>query len=268
MWSLGHLPATKQPLNSGEYFTCTEEIEMKTHWEWQIPSWMSQDVSMVTEVLTLPFNPPLSSPPPLSPPLTFVFLSGTEDSSESKEALSSTGFMITLMIYLTETNGVRERDTWREVKEERERGKLDLNSCKNSHFGFEKRGYFNHIALMFQPLAHKRPNFSQFLWVIPLNWRTIGFDWTHALLPPSQNPLHPLSPSCQSLSPQFTPLMQLHRLFPCTTPLPTSLSIQLPRQPVWQIWRWDTWHWFKRETRMRLDMWEEVSGNDCPRRHT
>lgn len=81
--------------------------------------------------------------------------------------------------------------------------------------------------------------------------------------PPSHNPSYPLFPSCQSVSPQFTPLMELSDYidFSCTNPqslLPPGLSTRFPRQPVWQIGRWDTWHQFKRETRIRLDMWFSV----------
>ena len=144
--------------------------------------------------------------------------------------------------------------------------KQTLRSCKTG-------GIFNLIVQMPQQPAHKRTNFYQFLWVIPLNWSTIGFDWAHALLP------HPITPPTLAF-----PLVSLYLLdlpcswswatmhaFPAQThsppPQPPSLLTRSPRQPVWQIGRWDTWHQFKQETRIRLDMWfsvKSVSGERLP----
>lgn len=101
------------------------------------------------------------------------------------------GYISKLMIYRTETDGKMEQeiDKCREVKRERGRtviaqARLDLNSCKNRLWRRNTGGISTNITQLFQPLAHKSPNFFQFLWVIPLNWRTIGFDWTHALISP------------------------------------------------------------------------------------
>lgn len=125
---------------------------------------------------------------------------------------------------------------------------------------------------MFQSHAHKRPNFYQFLWVIPLNWRTIGFDWTRALLPPSHNPSYPLFPSCQSVSPQFTPLMELSDYidFSCVNPHPSS-----PPGPFdtvstsTSVTDWTMRHMTSVQTGDKNEIRHviqrgEVSGNDCP----
>lgn len=126
---------------------------------------------------------------------------------------------------------------------------------------------------MFQLLAHKRLNFYQFLWVIPLNWRTIGFDQTHTLLPPSHNPSSPLFPSCQSVSPQFTLLMELsdYADFSCTLLLPTPSLFDTVSTST-SVTDWTMRHMTAVQTgdknKIRhVIQCEEVSGNGCPSPH-
>lgn len=138
-------------------------------------------------------------------------------------------------------------------------GRLDLNSCKNRLSGEEKRGGLQLRSLNCFSHSHtKDPTSSN----SSESFHSIGGQLALTELtpwsPPSHNPFYSLFPSCQSVSPQFTPLMESsgYADFSCINPPPTaSLSTRPPRQPVWQIGLWDTWHQFKRETRIRLDMW-------------
>lgn len=136
-------------------------------------------------------------------------------------------------------------------------------------------GDFNSIAQMFQPLAHKRRNFYQFLWVIPLNWRTIGSDWTHALLP------HPITPPTLSF-----PLVSLYLLnlshswswatsqtFPAqSSPNPQPFDMVSTSTSVtdWTMRHMTSVQTGDKNKIRHVIQCEEVSGNDCPspNRHT
>lgn len=184
-------------------------------------------------------SPYPSSSPSVSHLLLFLFLLLTDTEDLSERAARSPQPWQVAGLYL-QADDLSDRDRWRDEARDLEGGKEGERkggqwllrggwiwiAVKTDSPEKKNWGDFNSIAQMFQPPAHKRPNFYQFLWVIPLNWRTIGFDWTHALLPPSHKPFYPLFPSCQSVSPQFTLLMELsdYTDFSCTNPSPPPLA--------------------------------------------
>lgn len=227
---------------------------------------------------TLPFTFAFPPPPPALSLIStaFCFFCRLIPKPRQKDQLRAfshdrlQGFISEPMIYWTETDGEMKRgiDKWRVVKGEREREDSDCSGEAGSQWLWKQTlrsrktgGISTRSLKRFNRLHTKEPtsnNSSE-------SFHSIGGQLALTELTPCSP--HPITPPTLSF-----PLVSLYLLnlpcswswvntqtFPAQTHTPTpSLWTRPPRQPLWQIERWDTWHQFKQETRIRLNMWFSV----------